>query len=353
MCNTRQRSLIISALRSTGLVEINDSYKVGSFSKGYRLGKCLRSANGIEIQPIESTKVSAKKVLKENSCFKLDFLQRQLNRLEISYESIQYILDKYRASVEDDYTLPMALRDLTVSFGVFTRTYPLLIRDTTSFRVHSFLTTLRSELRGFLRIRDLDEGLVNIDLKNSQLFFLNKMLQEKYPECRSTDDVKLFDELTSDGRFYEFVAQEMSIPDRDTVKKQIFRSYLFCKNRHCRKNYSSFMSAYFPNVHKCVTELKVENYKHLAISLQSTESRFMIDRIVPRLMNELTKADFIATIHDSIVTNESASTKVASIMLDEFAKDGLKPSIKIEGIEPKGGFQQDLKLMSEPEIVIQ
>src|SRR6185436_4029672 len=99
--------------------------------------------------------------------------------------------------------------------------------------------------------------------------------------------------------------------------------------RECVK----FMETYFPSIHSLIVRSKLISHRELAIKLQKLESHIFIDIIVPRLINELDENDFISTIHDSIVTNQSAVEKVVLIIKEEFLKIGLSPTIKINEIK--------------------
>ena len=55
----------------------------------------------------------------------------------------------------------------------------------------------------------------------------------------------------------------------------------------------------------------------------------MIGQVAVRCMNELPRT-FIGTIHDSILTTPDQADSIRSIMLEEFARVGLCPTISIE-----------------------
>jgi hypothetical protein len=55
----------------------------------------------------------------------------------------------------------------------------------------------------------------------------------------------------------------------------------------------------------------------------------MIDKVAFRIMREL-PGTWIATIHDSIVTTEDEADEVQAILIDEFSKLGIKPSVSLE-----------------------
>jgi predicted nucleic acid-binding Zn ribbon protein len=78
-----------------------------------------------------------------------------------------------------------------------------------------------------------------------------------------------------------------------------------------------------------IRQLKRGDYRRLAHFAQRIESRFMFGRVVPRL-TELRPDLFVATIHDSILTTAGDAEFVRQVMLDEFARLGLKPQVKVE-----------------------
>jgi len=75
--------------------------------------------------------------------------------------------------------------------------------------------------------------------------------------------------------------------------------------------------------------MKQGNYRRLAHFAQRIESAFMFGRVVPRIM-ELRPDLFISTIHDSILTPAADAQLVRRVMLDEFARLGLSPQVKVE-----------------------
>ena len=55
----------------------------------------------------------------------------------------------------------------------------------------------------------------------------------------------------------------------------------------------------------------------------------MYGRVVPRIM-ELRPDLFVSTIHDSILTTAGDAHLVRQVMLDEFARLGVSPQVKVE-----------------------
>lgn len=370
--NTRQRSAILNELERSGLIEIDHSYSAGNYCKGYRLGKPLRKSKNLDVLLIDSASKSNKSKPEIESSQITKYLQNHLNRLELSTESLEYCISKYNTSISNHpipyvftstnediqpnyvyiekrpYDIDKALSDISSIIRILSGNYRELKRDNTTYRVHSFLTNLRSDLRGFLKVKDNNESLFSIDLANSQIFFFNNVIKETYPDFHDHKELIEFINHTSTGNFYEFGSKMSGISDRDKFKMGFISSYLFSKNKFMDEKYVKFMEEFFPKVHSLIFKLKQNNNKELPRKLQKLESKYFIDRIVPRLMVELNEKDFVGTIHDSIITNQSAVEKVSAIIKDEFLKDGLTPTLKVKEIKKIKHAERDCPRLSPP-----
>lgn len=80
---------------------------------------------------------------------------------------------------------------------------------------------------------------------------------------------------------------------------------------------------------EAMRRMKQGNYRRLAHFAQRIESAFMFGRVVPRIM-DLRPDLFVSTIHDSILTTAGDAHLVRQVMLDEFARLGLSPQVKVE-----------------------
>ncbi len=85
----------------------------------------------------------------------------------------------------------------------------------------------------------------------------------------------------------------------------------------------------FPTVYKAINDLKQKDYRQLAYLLQAHESKIMLDIICRKILDEL-PGTFIATIHDSIMTTTDKADEVKAIMMREFQRFGLNPTIRLE-----------------------
>jgi hypothetical protein len=196
------------------------------------------------------------------------------------------------------------------------------------------VTNLRSGLRRFLTIDG--KPLVNLDIRNSQPLIFGLILQRYYgPPRAMPDDARRYVELCQQGQFYDVLMAESGIPPdrRADFKRRFFGHLFFCKNWPETEAANSF-GATFPSVYAVVRQEKKRDYADLSKNLQRAESGLMIDRVAARLMREAPHVP-VLTIHDSILTHLEHAEAVRSVMLQKFARVGLRPTIRIDDL---GGY---------------
>ena len=244
-----------------------------------------------------------------------------------------------------------------VEFGIVKNSLSMdMLRDGTWFftpddygRVHSNISNLNSCLRSCIRWNN--KCLVNIDICNSQPLFLGVILYDFYVNnCKLLSfilpppsslyripcdilpqDVEDFIHLVEIGKIYEYIANVagVEVKNRKKFKQKIFSEILFCEDKGWVSEYSNLFESLFPNVYNFIVELKKGDYADLAKLLQQVESNFMIDGVVGRCMREYPEMP-VFTIHDSIMTTEEYVETLQNIMLEEFAKLGVRPKLHIE-----------------------
>lgn len=237
--------------------------------------------------------------------------------------------------------------------------------DSTGYRLHTNLTQLKSELRGFVRY-DGNKILCAVDICNSQpylalsllsedLFIRNNMankinnpaiedniiIQNLIKEIEDKEDVILFRELVISGSLYEFFGEkliEMGIIDSNSavdlrkMSKEIMFTVLFSPNRSIAMSSVKMFRMLFPNVFRVFKLIKKGDGNHgaLAICLQRLESELVLDRACLRISEERPDVP-IFTLHDSIITTEENVGYVENVLenvLTSFM--GVPPKFKIE-----------------------
>jgi len=245
-------------------------------------------------------------------------------------------------------------------------------RNRTNNRLDTNLTNLKSELRQFI-IGDF----VSIDLKNSQPFFLNLLINlilnindKDCPLCchfesinpsevfgvraiqkiinahrnlKSSDLVsfKQFEAATINGNFYEiFGAKYDGNLQRDDIKDILFK-VMFSQNLY-HKNYKPIIpykkekeifQSVFPFVYDVIHVLKEKKHNLLAVTLQKMESQLFIDDIA----RELVYSGIIPlTIHDSIIVEEQAQESAVEVINNIFYNQcGVTPTFHINNLKNK------------------
>lgn len=215
-----------------------------------------------------------------------------------------------------------------------------------SGRFHSNLTNLSKDLRKFLRYDT--KHLVNIDISNSQPFLFNILIKKYFENCIFEGklnnnvfslydchfkDVKLYENLTSEGIFFEYLMKEMNLVEisRADFKQTVYKNIFYGKlSENYIYNEMKIFTKLFPTVTNIIKYYKKEDYKYLPVTLQKAESDIMIHKICNRIYTEKPGL-FINTIHDSILTTPDNVKYVSSVILDEFQNEfNLKPKLKIE-----------------------
>jgi hypothetical protein len=200
-------------------------------------------------------------------------------------------------------------------------------------RVHTNLTNLKSGLRQFLSFEG--RPLVNLDVRNSQPLLFSLLLRDHYAGRVMPPDVPRYIELCEQGRFYDVLMKQQGIPaeQRSQFKDAFFGTIFYSENTPVRPAAWQFGQS-FPGVYRAAWEMKERDYSELPKRLQRAESALMIGGVATRCTVELPET-FIATIHDSILTTEDAAEAVRSIMVEEFNRLGLTPTIQIEHLASK------------------
>ena len=124
--------------------------------------------------------------------------------------------------------------------------------------------------------------------------------------------------------------RHLNIPPRrrDSFKRLFFSQGCFGEIKTAGRVRELFARD-FPTVYKVINDLKRKDYRQLAYLLQAHESKIMIDIICRKILDEL-PGTFIATIHDSIKTTQDKADEVKAIMMREFQRFGLNPTIRLE-----------------------
>jgi hypothetical protein len=189
-------------------------------------------------------------------------------------------------------------------------------------RYHSNLTNLRSDLRRHLRVDG--QPLVQIDISNSQPLFQAVVAEQRGVACPE------YRQVCEDGQLYEFLGDRTGLT-RKRAKQQMMSSVFFGRNDSRSRTKGAFRKC-FPEVAALLEDVKADDHAELARLLQRAESDFIVRTVCDRLRRQH-PGMFVATIHDSIVTNsrEDAAT-ILETMREEFVKLDIAPKLEIEDL---------------------
>ena len=118
-------------------------------------------------------------------------------------------------------------------------------------------------------------------------------------------------------------------PRRRASFKRLFYCQVFFGKIKTTGRVRELFARDFPIVYKAINDLKRKDYRQQAYLLQAHESKIMIDVICRKILDEL-PGTFIATIHDSSMTTADKADEVRAIMVREFQRFGLDPTIRLE-----------------------
>ena len=143
-------------------------------------------------------------------------------------------------------------------------------------------------------------------------------------------DLIRFLTICCEGRLYDLAMKALGWTDsKDAFKDaQVFPTlYGLTKNAPAL---GEWMQREFPSVWAFIVHHKRRHgYKQLSRDMQKAESRLVIEGVCGRLMTEYPACP-VVTVHDSILTTVDWLLTVRKVMLEEFAKLGLTPTIRIK-----------------------
>lgn len=357
--------MIRNNLLNKEIIEMDHSYSAGEYSKSYRLSEKYRGIKHKKIK-IEDVRIlqrvnkhKLKSINEIPSGLEYKFLYENLNKISINHnEAVKYINTNCSGDPELYNAYKISIDYLNEKNFYFTV-------DNTAGRVHTNVTNLSKDLRCFLSYEG--KPLINIDISNSQPFLFNILIQDFFkaklpqnvfsfnnntfsnfsnpsipsitnyknisPYVVQFPDIVLYERLTSEGIFYEYLMKEAGLKnkDRQKFKKEFFGKVFFCKSSY-KYTYdeAKLFKKLFPNVYRIILHYKKEDYRQLAINLQRAEADLMINKVCKRIATERPDM-FVCTIHDSILTTKENKSYICNVILNEFENNyDLKPSIKIE-----------------------
>jgi len=186
-------------------------------------------------------------------------------------------------------------------------------------RFHTNFTILKKNIReNFLKIDGGD--VCEIDIKNSQPFFLSLLMKKYMADWKELSDVDRYFFTVNNGIIYDDIVEKYdSIKTRNDAKILIYK-VLFGKNGDFKKSSKIFKEIY-PNILKFIQNYKDIKGDHKVMSheLQRIESDFLFTNVIGKIKERYPKIR-IVTIHDSLIFPYKYKKEVSKIFNTELNK---------------------------------
>lgn len=314
----------INYLIEKDFIKLVSDYYVAKKSKTYQI-------NYFDIGDLIRVRINDKVLLKKHS---KEYLERNItdyNNSPIPIDIRKKIADDiYHVDIDYDGAVNM-LKDLKDKKLIDDKKYyknflsingikdnHLFFKFDSYGRFHSNFTILKKEIRRkFLKIDG--EDVCEIDIKNSQPFFLSLLMKKYMANWKELDDVERYFFIVNNGIVYDDIVERYKdIETRQDAKLLVYK-VLFGKNGDFKKSSKIFKELY-PNVFKFIQNYKDNKGSHKIMSheLQQIESQFIFNNIVSKIMTNHPGVRIIS-IHDSLIFPCKYEKQVTEIFNNELS----------------------------------
>lgn len=308
-------SKYINYLIEKEFITMVSNYYVNKKSKTYKL-------NYFDLNSIKRIKITDNILLKKRS---KDYLEKSItsnNESPIELEMKKRLVDDlYHINVDYDKGIKY-INELKengqIDSNKYYKNYTSLdsIKNNHLFfkfdeygRLHTNFTILKKEIRqNFIKIDDQD--IVELDIKNSQPFFLALLLKEEMNN--DDDEMKNYIWLVKEGLFYDYIMDKFKNLTRGEVKLLTYK-VLFGHNGINSIENKIFKSI-FPKIYDYIIDYKRINndYRFLAHTLQKMESDFVFGKVIKEIYTKI-EGIRLFTVHDSILFPMRYEKEVSNI----------------------------------------
>lgn len=379
---------IVEMMETHGVIKRDGSWQNNNISQGYRftdhyLGSPRRWIS-VTYQPFlklaENANLTSKRFKYEKRVVAALEGWFKTGELKIDYNEAKGILDRVKS---DEFSNSKRGKDsLRINATYHSRLAAVerinekcsgIHQDEFGYRVHTPLTQLKSEFRCLVRYNN--EELVQVDIKNSQLYFMLYLLDwRNWKKTKNTKmiwkdietDIKHNNSNTttimflkslestygkglqshtfvsdcSNGRLYEAVMKMVNADnqppvDRDYVKKTLV-GQLFCNpttdwtyfTGKPQRVWTAF-EALYPDVSSIIEDIKAVDHKNMSKLLQRIEATAMLKYVCRTLRDNHSDAP-VFTLHDCIVTTQAHALLVEQVMFQHIGGFiGIQPTVEL------------------------
>jgi hypothetical protein len=296
-------SKYINYLIENDFMTMVSNYYVNKKSKTYKL-------NYFDLNSIKRIKITDNILLKKRS---KEYLEKSITSnndgpIDLSIKK-KLVEDLYHVNVDYDKGIRY-INDLKekgqIDSNKYYKNYTSLdsIKNNHLFfkfdeygRLHTNFTILKKEIRqSFIKIDN--QEIIEIDIKNSQPFFLALLLRDELNI--EDDEVKNYVWLVKEGLFYDYIMDKFKNLTRGEVKLLTYK-VLFGHNGINSTENKIFKSV-FPKIYDYIIDYKHVNndYRFLAHTLQKMESDFIFGKVIKDIYESI-EGIRLFTVHDSIL----------------------------------------------------
>lgn len=304
-------SQLIDILIAAELIERNNTYAAGNFSKSYRPNvnlkyECTRNFD-INIQKVfkniktkndlyKSTPFRYRKIIDDLYLTKID-LEKFYNDID-QMLGMHYSTNAPKAILTHNKIYALKIRALKINLGLH------WISVSTTGRIYSSISNLPQIMIKYLSLHN--QKVVEIDCANSQPLLLSSLVHN----VRFKRDVE-------NGAFYDVMAKAMEI-SRNEFKMKSFK-YLFYDEKEIGATWKQRLDGVYPGLADQINEIKKTD--KLWFLLQKAEADIWIKTAQKQVVPVLTR-------HDSILINEAEVDRVKKQLRAEYKKHGMKVTLK-------------------------
>lgn len=307
-----QYKRLLDILIELNLIDVNDSYSVGAFSKSYRPSITI-SYETVKLLELNVSKIfknvhSKAKLIRDNDNQYRKLID-DMYLTKIDLESLYYNIDqmvgmKYSKNTSAVLTpakiYALKIRALKINLGIHFFT----VSETG--RVYSSIANLPSLFFPYIRLNG--KPVVEIDAVNSQPLLLSMFVES--PEYKRDCEA---------GLFYDNMAKSLEMT-RGEFKSKSYR-WIFFTDDNVGPVWKERLDKLYPGLADQINKLKSET--KLWFLLQQKEAEIWIKIAQKQIKPVLTK-------HDSIITTKEEVERIVKQIKTEYKKQNIKVKLEVE-----------------------
>jgi hypothetical protein len=340
LLTSRDASAAVQTLCDLGVIERNDRYSAGRFSKSYRLAQPYRDAP-LAFQPLTDAPLARK--LREHSDERtIEAIGDNQARTAVfrSLQTITIAPEAKEFAESHPFTSSAQRASWLLTLQDFAQRRFWLRADENTGRIFHNVTQCPRGLRKFLRIEG--EHVAEVDIAAAQPFFALSLFPKDHPERAA------YARLVTSNDFYAELfmrmpkanrrawGSELEAWTRDSTHRDRFKRHTL---RHVF--YDVMPTDKSPAVFQAVGDVspwlagelalrRVCGASELATCLQTKEADLVLGRVIPRVMHELPDCR-VSSIHDGFLCSDRFASDLKAIIEEEAARMlGVCPVVRVK-----------------------